>query len=264
MRSSKKTCILGGAIQVDTETQKHVYLALQMGSDLVINKLYPAINGSDSLVKGAFNLVKSGDKVCQHMNDLGNLYHSYDNNITNGLTDDQATSLFAIEFMASILKGVDDLGIYSWLEIEDLINGLKDVINLSKGIDKFYSEYINPDLSITLNEPFFNWNNIFSLSVPVDITLTTVFKYKVDGIALEKFSLKTAEKIFTNKDNIEIFTKKLGTVNSDGGKIKIDSLGLKMGLYIITASTTDGKEVYRDTVHLVTTKQKHTMTINRY
>ena len=122
MRSKNNKCILGGILKGFKDTKadelsqvtKRSMLALQMGSSFSLkgSRLEKMYNG----VKGAYNLLKKGEVVCNNLNSFDSLFENYDSYIQNdGLSKEQASNLFAIEIARFCLvpnKGWNSL---SWV-----------------------------------------------------------------------------------------------------------------------------------------------------
>ena len=273
-RSKNKKCHLGGirtdientvATELDKATKRSM-LALQMGSSFPLEgRLKSVYKG----VKGSYNLLKKGKKVCDNVNNFETLFDNYDDNIDiYGLSSEQASNLFAIEMLSSALSIPQGGGVlYSGFDSNDLVNGVKDYYNaLNKTASTISSIDNSATIKIKFEQPF-HWFLVIPYStdaVKLEVTVTPVFTYE-DGY--EFVSLKDVPKNFTDSNNIETKSKYIGKADSDrtsfGNIDYILKTALTRGLYLIKASTENGKEVYRDTIHVIREGQEHTMIIDR-
>jgi len=279
-KSSSKKCHLGGirtdventtVTELDKATNRSM-LALQMGSYFPLEGRLKTIYQG---VKGSYNLLKKGKKVCDHVNNFETLFDNYDDNIDfYGLSNEQASNIFAIELLTSALSLTSGGGVlYSGFDSNDLVNGIKDYYNYQ---NKQFPAISSLDNSATIKIKFDQPNHWFLFipystdPVELKVTATPVFTY-ADGAGgaggYEFTDLKDVPKNFTDSDNIETKLIDLGEADSDktsfGNIDYILSTTLTRGLYLIKASTENGDEVFRDTIHVMREGQEHTMMIDR-
>lgn len=266
-----RTSVNNGAATALNTATKHSLMALQMGSafDLGGGRLRSLYTG----VKGAYNLFKKGEDVCKQMQHIESIANNYDDNISYyGLSQDQATDIFAIELLTTALSMYPGGGgtLYGGFNSKNLVNGVRSVFDLANkralalaAIDNY--AYI----TIELNQPRV-WGIFWHNTDPVDLTVTVrpVFTYD-DGY--EDKTLGNTPRTFTTASNIETSSIDVGILKSYTKSMLFSdnkkSIDLKRGLYLIKAARKDASgneiEVYRDTVHVVSNGQKCKMLIQR-
>ncbi len=276
---NSNTCHLGGIkadadnlilTELDSATKRSMR-ALQFGSAFdVTGNLKNLYNG----VKGAYNLLKSGEKICEHINDFEEAFDDYEYNIEyGGLTQEQATNLLAIDFLTQALHLADGYGLYSGFDENDLMNGIKEFYKYQNGSKKYIASLTNSaNISIRFKQP---WKLFGSKDrEKLNVTLTPVFLYPAFH---EGEDLKTLEKIYITFDDIRDVSMTYNTSGDSTDDTPLYSNAepsydhrdstlkceLTRGLYLIKATTSDGEEVFRDTIHVIMEGQEYTMLIDR-
>ena len=269
-KSKTNQCHLGGILtdfentEADELSQvtKRSMLALQMGSyfSLKGSRLEKMYNG----VKGPYNLLKKGEVVCNNLNKFDKYFKKYDSYIQNdGLSKEQVSNLFAIEVLGLALSLPKGGVLYSGFDSNGLVNGIKDYLRRENKFLRDVADATNEALIILKFEQPYRWEDwkrLFSKTsvVKLDVTITPVFTY-AGGYTGEL--LKDIPKILTDSESIKTASKSIGETNSDSSTLRVPDL--TRGLYLIKASTKNGEEVFRDTIHVTHEAQKHTMLINR-
>lgn len=267
--SQAPSCTLGGIKTAAvgsgalSRINKFAMKALQMGAqfypDTALVTLYAG-------AEGAYNLLEKGEELCEHLDTLESVMSRYDAYEADAaLTPEQRSDLFAIDLLldlfgdtsASAFRG-DLYGV----ALKNLKNGVRDYYNALNR---------NANAAAILNEGWVNVSLTFSRAKPcwycrrkdavnLNVQLTPVFTYEVDqaGYALP---ISQFPKRFTTAATVS--GERIagsGAVSSNGGRL---SFQVKAGLYLIKASTADGREVFRDTAYFDRDGSKKTMAIVR-
>lgn len=263
------SCTLGGIKTAAagsgalSRMNKFAMKALQMGAqfypDTALVSLYEG-------TEGAYNLLEKGEELCEHLDTLESVMSRYDAYEADAaLTPEQRSDLFAIDLLldlfgdasASAFRG-DLYGV----ALKNLKNGVRDYYNAlnrnANAVAILNEGWVNVTLAFARAKRC--WFCFRKEAVNLNVQLTPVFTYEVDQAGYT-LPISQFPKRFTTADTVSnARIAGNAAVSSNGGRLAFQ---VKAGLYLIKASTTDGREVFRDTAYFDRDGGKKTMAIVR-